>query len=251
MVISVMSVVALSGKVVWASMGMEIWDVVVLISHVSISMSVVVLPLVLNMVVIVVISVISVISVVTVSMSVVTVVSMSPVSVVISVVLSMLPVVMDWSEVSIVLVDGVSVVLSEGWSIMLVVISVVVLVGVSLVLVIVMGIVVSINVPWELVGLNGMSVWLSMLNVVVVAVGIGDCWWGKLKVVSIMGIMVLIIVMGIVCIMMSIGMEVVLKSSGVVVVLDVWADIGISMIVEVNLCSVVVWLKVLFVLNNM
>ena len=257
MVISVMSVVALSSEVVWASMGMEIWDVVVLISHVSISMSVVVLPLVLNMVVIVVVSVISVLSVITVSMAPVTVViSMSPVTVV-SVVLSVLPVVVNWSKVGVVLVDSMSMVLSKGWSIMIVVINVVVLIAVGLVRVIMVGIVMSINVPWKLMGLNSMSIWLSVLHVVVVAMSIGDGWWSKLKMVSIlmMDIMVLIIMVGlevsIMCIMMSIGMEVVLKSSSVVVVLDVWADIGISMIVEVNLSSVVVWLEVLFVLNNM
>lgn len=188
---SVAVVTVISLEMVWSSVGMEIWNVVVLIGNVRISMTVVMSPRVI-----------------------VSTISMSVVSSVVSVVISTMSVVLvvsviGWSEVAVVLPRRVSVML---WKITLV-----------------MSVVPGISV----VGWNGVSKWSVFSWIVdsssnIMVNGMLEVW---------------------VLFVMSINF--VSNSTGwVMEVSVVWANIGIMVIIEMNLSSVVVWFKVNIMLHG-
>ena len=151
-IVSVVSLV-----VVWSSVSVEIWDSVVVISHVSIGMTVVVIPRVLL-----------VVSVLTVVLSVITVISpFSPVSVVV-----------DWGIVGVIMVISVSVVLFIE-----VIMSIMSVMRVSLMAVSVNITVVLIMAPWKIVSLDSVSV---VAVVVVVVRDVSDVRRGESEVSSVM-----------------------------------------------------------------
>ena len=194
--VMVESVISL--EVVWTSMGVEVWDSVVLINNVRVSVTVVVVPYVLWLVV-------SLLSVVTVTL---------------------IPLVLGWSKVAVVMERLMSVVLNFSWLVVHSCIDSVI----SSETVIESHILVSSE--WDIMSLE--SVELSMLGGLVIwsVSNITNNWGSESKTSSLLwGIVISSVLM-------------VDHWGSVVIVLVLWTNISIMLVINMNLSSVVEWLKV-------